>query len=169
MPALPRPPRLQRLVTADGSHRQMQLIPRTRLCVPIWPVCMLEAGRSSVEGCAYRTGTLYSTPTGRREGVRCRVCGQVLLPLQLATRAANSRNCTPEHNCTTALLERLLCSVCSLQPVSNTTANRNGCVSAEMMKGRDINRSIILKRNLKDQDGSVLWNNLAQDGTFGRP
>ena len=136
-----RPTRLHRLVvTADSSHRQMQLIPRTRHCVPIWPVCMREAGRSSVEGCAYRTGTLYSTPTGRREGVRCRVCGQVLLPLQLATRAANSRNCTPEHNCTTALVlyrasERLWCSVCSLQPISNTTAIRNGCVSAEMMKG----------------------------------
>ena len=156
---MPRPTRLYRLVgNADLLKRrdggsQMQLIPRTRHCVPVWPVCMREAGQSSVEGCAYRTGTLYATPTGRREGVRCRVCGQVLLPLQLATRNANTRNCTPDH---TQLHHRAVCrsfqrpfffslslslslsrllTATSLYHADRTTEIRNGRVLAEMLKG----------------------------------
>jgi hypothetical protein len=34
----------------------------------------------------------------------------------------------------------------------------------EMLKGRDISRSVRLKWNLKEQGGSVRWINPAQDG-----
>jgi hypothetical protein len=112
---MPHPTRLRRLVIpadllphTNHSHK-MQLIPRMRCCKPgagitfLLGMCKWDTGPSSVKECAYHTGILYATPTVWREGVRWGVCGQVLLPLQLAIRAANTCKCTPEHNFTAVL------------------------------------------------------------------